>query len=87
MAHDNDRLESLADGSIAFRTTRGERWTHRDVEAARTGPGYRLFVSDTGEARRYDFGPHEPHDATLFDLRDQLARATPVDRAGADATV
>ena len=78
MAH-NDRLEPLADGFIAFRTTNGERWKHRDVEASRTGPGYRLFVSDRGEQRRYTFGPAEPHDATVLDLRDQLERATRVE--------
>lgn len=74
---DNDRLEPLPDGFTAFRTAKGERWKHRDIEASRVGPGYRLFVSDTGEQRRYDFGRTEPHDATLFDLRDQLSRATP----------
>ena len=79
MAHDHDRLERLADGSVAFHTTAGERWTHRDEEEARVGPGYRLFVSDRGERRRYAFGPTEPHDATLLDLRDQLARSTPLD--------
>ena len=45
------------------------------LEASRVGPGYRLFVSDAGERRRYTFGPHEVHDATLADLREQLARA------------
>jgi hypothetical protein len=79
MAH--DRLEPLADGFVAFHTTKGERWKHRDMEDARTGPGYRLFVSDRGEQREYAFGPHEPHDATLLDLREQLARATPVSAA------
>jgi hypothetical protein len=78
MAHDHDRLERLADGFTAFHTARGDRWRHRDVEASRVGPGYRLFISDRGEHRRFDFGPTEPHDATLSDLRDQLARATPV---------
>jgi hypothetical protein len=77
MAH--DRLEPLADGFVAFHTEKGERWKHRDVAASRTGPGYRLFVSDRGEQRQYAFGPTEPHDATLLDLREQLARATPVD--------
>jgi hypothetical protein len=77
MAHDRDRLEMLPDGSTAFRTASGERWKHRDVEASRVGPGYRLFVSDRGEQRRLEFGPNEPHDATLSDLRDQLARARP----------
>ena len=81
MAH--DRLEPLADGFVAFHTEKGERWKHRDVAASRTGPGYRLFVSDRGEQRQYTFGPAEPHDATLLDLREQLARATPVDAAAA----
>jgi len=83
MAH-HDRLEPLADGSVAFRTTSGERWKHRDVAESRIGPGYRLFVSDRGEQRRYTFGPAEPHDATVFDLRDQLARATPIDPGSVD---
>ena len=87
MASDHDRLEQLPDGSIAFRTTGGERWMHRDVEEARTGPGYRLFISDNGEERRYVFGAHEPHDATLFDLREQLARAAPVERSATEPGV
>jgi hypothetical protein len=74
---DHDRLEPLPDGFTAFRTKDGERWRHRDIEDSRVGPGYRLFVSDNGEQRRYDFGRAEPHDATLFDLRDQLSRAKP----------
>jgi hypothetical protein len=78
MAHDHDRLELLPDGSTAFHTKGGERWKHHDVEASRVGPGYRLFVNDRGERRRYDFGPKEPHDATVFDLREQLAKARPV---------
>ena len=78
MARHHDHLESLADGFVAFHTEDGRRWKHRDVESSRTGPGYRLFVSDGGEERRYTFGPTEPHDATIFDLREQLARATPV---------
>ena len=72
-----DRLEPLPDGSIAFHSESGERWRHKDIEAAVTGPGYRIFLSDRGEERRYTFGPHEPHDATLFDLRRQLSLATP----------
>ena len=83
MAH--DRLEPLADGFVAFRTEKGERWKHRDMEEGRTGPGYRLFVSDGGEQRQYAFGPAEPHDATLLDLREQLARATPLSAAGGEA--
>jgi hypothetical protein len=87
MAHDRDRLEPLGDGFVAFRTEKGERWKHRDVEEGRTGPGYRLFISDKGEERRYTFGPAEPHDATVFDLRDQLARATPgATRSAADSS-
>ncbi|MGQ0646918.1 MAG: hypothetical protein ACT4P7_05075 [Gemmatimonadaceae bacterium] len=81
MAH-QDRLEPLADGFVAFRTASGERWKHRDIEEeGRVGKGYRVFVSDGGEQRRYSFGPGEPHDATLFDLREQLSRATPVEVA------
>ena len=84
MAH-HDHLESLPDGFVAFHTAKGERWRHKDIEASRTGPGDRLFVSDRGEQRRYVFGPKESHDVTLFDLRDQLARSTPADTAaGAD---
>ena len=73
-----DQLEPLADGFIAFRTKSGERWKHRDVEDATVGPGYRLFVSDSGEERRYAFGPKESHDATILDLREQLGKAKPV---------
>ena len=76
---DHDRLERLDDGSIAFRATDGKRWRHRDIETSRTGPGYRLFISDTGEQRRCTFGPGESHDTTLLDLREQLARARPFD--------
>lgn len=72
---DHDRLERLDDGSIAFRTADGQRWRHQDVETSRTGPGYRLFISDRGEQRRCTFGPGESHDTTLLDLREQLARA------------
>jgi hypothetical protein len=74
----NSKLEPLADGFVAFHTERGERWRHKDMSEARTGPGYRLFVSDSGEERRYEFGAHESHDATILDLRDQLARAQPM---------
>lgn len=72
---DRNRLELLPHGFIAFRTESGERWKHKDMEQARVGGGYRLFVSDTGEERQYVFDPDEPHDATLDDLRKQLARA------------
>jgi hypothetical protein len=74
----NNRLEPVADGFVAFHTEHGERWRHKDMSDARTGPGYRLFVSDKGEERRYEFGEHESHDATILDLRDQLARAKPM---------
>jgi hypothetical protein len=72
-----DRLEPLGDGFIAFHDESGRRWKHKDIEQAVTGPGYRVFISDTGEERRYEFGPHESHDATLFDLRRQLGLAKP----------
>lgn len=73
-----DKLEPQPDGFVAFHTESGDRWRHRDVEEAVTGPGYRLFISDDGEERRYFFGPKEPHDATLSDLRRQLAAASRV---------
>ena len=73
----NDRLEPLPDGFVAFHTERGERWKHKDVAGAGAGTGYRLFVSDAGEERHYVFGPKESHDATILDLREQLAKATP----------
>jgi hypothetical protein len=72
----NDRFEPLDDGFVAFHDEKGERWKHKDMSEARTGEGYRLFVSDRGEERRYAFGPRESHDATILDLRDQLAKAT-----------
>jgi hypothetical protein len=75
MSH--NRLEPLADGFVAFHTEQGERWRHKDMSPARTGPGYRLFINEAGEERRYEFGEHESHDATVLDLRDQLARAKP----------
>ena len=84
---DHDRLERLDDGSIAFRAADGKRWRHRDVETSRTGPGYRLFISDSGEQRQCTFGPGESHDTTLLDLREQLARAQPVDSASSAARV
>ena len=80
---DNNRLEPLGDGSVAFRATDGKRWRHRDVETSRTGPGYRLFISDSGEQRRCTFGPGESHDTTLLDLREQLARAEPFESTAA----
>ena len=81
MAHELDRLEPLPDGTTAFHTAGGERWRHRDLEAGRVGRGYRVFISDRGEQRRYEFGPNEPHDATISDLREQLARARRIDAA------
>ena len=74
----NNHLEPVEDGFVAFHTESGARWRHKDLSEARTGPGYRLFVSDTGEERRYEFGAHESHDATILDLREQVARAAPV---------
>ena len=74
----NNKLEPVADGFVAFHTERGERWRHKDMSAARTGPGHRVFISESGEERRYEFGEHESHDATILDLREQLARAEPV---------
>ena len=79
MAFHHERLEPLPDGFVGFRAANGDRWKHKDIEAGRTGPGYRLFVSEKGEQRRYLFGPTEPHDATLLDLREQLSRAKPAD--------
>jgi hypothetical protein len=78
MAH-HERLEPLPDGFVGFRAANGERWKHKDIEASRTGPGHRLFVAEKGEQRVYLFGPNEPHDATLLDLREQLAKAKPAD--------
>jgi hypothetical protein len=77
---DRNKLQRLPDGFVAFRTKDGQRWRHKDIEEARVGEGYRLFVSDTGEQRKYVFGPKESHDATLFDLRQQLSRAQPLGR-------
>ena len=79
MPRNSDRLEPLEDGFVGFRTADGQRWKHKDIEEGRVGPGYRLFVSENGEERRYAFGKNEPHDATLLDLREQLAKAARVD--------
>ena len=79
MARHHERLEPLPDGFVGFRAANGERWKHKDIEAGRTGPGYRLFVSENGEQRVYPFVPNEPHDATLLDLREQLGRAKAAD--------
>ena len=79
MAFHHERLEPLPDGFVGFRAANGERWKHKDIEASRTGPGYRLFVSESGEQRVYVFAPTGPHDATLLDLREQLSRAKPAD--------
>ena len=76
MARHSDRLEPLEDGFVGFRTADGHRWKHKDIADGRVGPGYRLFVSEDGEERRYAFGKNEPHDATLLDLREQLTKAT-----------
>ena len=85
---DHNRLEPQSDGTIAFRAADGKRWRHRDVETSRTGPGYRLFISDSGEQRQCVFGRGESHDTTLLDLREQLARAQPFEatptRTGGD---
>jgi hypothetical protein len=83
-----DKLEPLADGWVAFHTESGERWKHKDfVESDATGPAgnYRLFANDRGEQRRYAFGPKDPRDSTVWDLRQQLARSEPVS-AGAATT-
>jgi hypothetical protein len=71
------QLEPLEDGFVAFRTETGERWKHRDLTEGRVGEGYRVFISDDGEERRYRFSTKEVHDATIFDLREQLKRAEP----------
>ena len=78
MAHDHGQLEHLPDGFIAFHAKDGQRWRHKDMTEGRVGQGYRVFISDRGEERRYEFGPKEVHDATLLDLREQLAKAKPV---------
>ena len=83
---DRNKLEPLPDGFVAFRTEDGQRWRHKDVEDGRVGEGYRLFLSDKGEERKYVFGPNESHDATLFDLRHQLSRAQPVTQSESAAT-
>ena len=85
MAHDRSPLEPLPDGFTGFQAADGAHWKHKDIAASRVGPGYRLFVSERGEQRRCDFGPNEPHDTTLTDLREQLARATPLATPTADA--
>jgi hypothetical protein len=69
------QLEPLDDGYVAFRTKDGERWKHKDLTEGRVGEGYRVFISDSGEERRYRFGPDELHDATIEDLREQLHQA------------
>ena len=79
-----NKLEPLGDGFIAFHTESGERWKHKDVaDPGAPGGYYRLFISDRGEERQYGFGPREPRDATIHDLRDQLARAHPTGAATA----
>lgn len=69
------QLEPLDDGYVAFRAEDGGRWKHKDLTEGRAGEGYRVFISDDGEQRRYRFGPDEPYDATVEDLRDQLRQA------------
>ena len=81
----NDRLEPLDDGFVAFHAENGERWKHKDMSESRTGEGYRVFISDRGEERRYAFGPKESHDATVLDLREQLAKSTPAPPAAPTA--
>ena len=81
MARNSDRLEPLEDGFTGFRTADGHRWKHKDMAEGRVGPGYRVFISENGEERRYTFGKNEPHDATLMDLREQVAKATRMDAA------
>ena len=78
-----NQLEPLDDGFVAFHTEDGERWKHRDETEARVGAGYRVFISDAGEERRFRFGANEPHDATLSDLREQLRQAEAAPRPAA----
>lgn len=75
-----DKLEPLPDGFVAFHAESGERWKHKDVIPEGSGAGYRLFISDKGEERRYAFGPKDPRDSTVWDLRYQLSKAEPVGR-------
>ena len=86
---DRNKLEPLADGFVAFRTQDGQRWKHKDIDESRIGEGYRLFIADSGEERRYVFRPDESHDATVDDLRQQLGRAQAVEtqERSADARV
>jgi hypothetical protein len=82
-----DKLEPLAEGWVAFHAETGERWKHKDhTEAAATGTTvhYRLFVSDSGEQKRYTFAPKDSRDSTVWDLREQLRRAESI-AAGAGA--
>ena len=74
---DRNRLEPLEDGWVAFRAEDGTRWRHKDLTEGRVGEGYREFVADSGEVRRYRFSAGELHDATIADLRDQLKRSEP----------
>jgi hypothetical protein len=73
-----DKLEPLPDGFVAFHTESGEHWKHKDVEETtpdQPARHYRLFISDKGEQFRYVFGPRDPRDSTIWDLREQLKRA------------
>jgi hypothetical protein len=82
-----NQLEPLEEGWVAFRTETGERWRHKDMTHARVGEGYRVFISDHADQRRYRFGATETHDATIEDLRDQLRRAEPIpENLGSAAT-
>jgi hypothetical protein len=75
-----DKLEPLADGFVAFHTESGERWKHKDVAVHADGQPaayYRLFISDKGDERRYEFAPKDTRDATIWDLRHQLGKAQP----------
>jgi hypothetical protein len=75
-----DKLEPMPDGWVAFHAESGPRWKHKDF--TESGPGttvhYRLFISDTGEQRRYVFAPKDARDSTVWDLREQLRRSEPV---------
>lgn len=72
-----NQLEPLDDGWVAFRAEDGVRWRHKDMTEGRVGEGYRVFMADSGEERRYRFSATELHDATVEDLRDQLRRSEP----------
>jgi hypothetical protein len=82
-----DKLEPMPEGWVAFHTESGQRWKHKDfseTSATAAAVHYRLFVSDSGEQRRYGFAPKDTRDSTVWDLRDQLRRSEPAP-AGAGA--